>query len=740
MKKIIYGALSAALLLGTATSCSDFLDQSSSSQATKDFVFSDPTTMRGAMQNVYNQWRSDGSGSFYDFIVSATDMENQPEAHGSQIQRWTSSYFYGWIGNKGASGYGPENYDVTNFNGMYKSVWTSLYKIVGLSNTIINNFEESADYEKIMAQGHPSELSQIYGEAITMRATMYYELTRRYGDLAFQTVAGEAATHLTNRDSICEYILKDLERVIPLMYRDGEEASINKTYFNRTYAEGLVGRICLWEAGYQTRRTDMGENYYTNLEGQPLSFEKVSESSKYQCFYGRRSDWRDFYTLAEKYLGDAISNPGDIHLQTTDPRTDARFKDTPNPYQYVFQQNMMGVDTENPTLADESVHEIPDTHANGNSERPYAFGRPSNGGSSNYYPCKSYGQSRFNPLYYYDMFDPNDMRRDVTCTVTLSDGHGAEMLLSFEKGSRNRGGIALNKWDENRMNHPWTSKQRQSGTNNPYMRFSDIILMQAEVKAGLGKDAEAKQYLEQIRNRAFGSAAKANTDAYIAEQGSLTAAIINERGLEFGGEGSRKYDLIRTNMLDKAVTSFRTKIADMLTDLKTKGYHRFANGNEISNYVWTKMVDAKSQYGYRLTAQCPSDKTDDPVLYPSWRGQNDDWDAVADYNGTPKSALTAGNMTNLAIKGLFKHIEPGSAEAKALEADGYKMEPWAIKIWAVLSNGEYVANQNAEDQYSDYIYDGYTIGQPPIYILPMGGDIIKNANGALHNGYGFADK
>lgn len=71
--------MGASLLAGATTSCSDFLDRRSPSQTTKDFVLSDPTTLRAAMQNVYDVWRSDGSGAFYDFIVSATDMENQPE-------------------------------------------------------------------------------------------------------------------------------------------------------------------------------------------------------------------------------------------------------------------------------------------------------------------------------------------------------------------------------------------------------------------------------------------------------------------------------------------------------------------------------------------------------------------------------------------------------------------------------------------------------------------------------------
>ena len=724
MKKILYSMLGATLLLGT-TSCSDFLEQTSSSEVDKEFVVSTESTLRGAMYSIYDKWRSDGlshgNGTFYNFIVSSSDTEIQPEAYGSQLNRWVPSYFYGYVdSNYGTRG--TENIDPFG-NGMYESTWTNFYGIIGKCNPIINSMEEKADFKEMMS-GAPTILTQIYGEAICMRATCYYELIRHYGDIAFQIEAGKVATHLTNRDSIAEFILEDLKRVIPVMFRSGESSGIDKSNFNRTYAEGLVGRICLWMGGYQTRRTDMGDNFYTKLDGTSVSFDKVSESTSRKCFYGRRTDWQTFYTVAEKYLGDAIAEHGNVVFQTTDPRSGDRYG---NPYQYVFQQTMVGWKTDN-TFADESVYEVPETHAVGNSERPYAFGRPSEGGGSNAYPCKNYDQARLAPLYYYNDFDPADMRRDVTCAITGSDGKGAEKLINFKKGSRTSGGIGLNKWDENRMTMPWTAKQRQSGINNPFMRFADIILMQAEVKAALGKDGEARTYLDMIRNRAFGSAQKANTDAFIAKCGSLLDACIEERKFEFGGEGSRKWDLIRTNKLGKTIAAFYKESADMLSDLKSQGYHQFANGNVISNYVWTKLVDAKKSYGYRLTTQCPAGMEGDPVLYPSWRGQNDDWAAVAASNGTSAAALTAGDLTNLAIKGLFTYIDPNGAEAKALEADGYKKENWAIDI---VNNAE---------QYSTLIYNGYEEGEPPIYMLMMGGNIIKNANGAFHNGYGFRDE
>ena len=95
-----------------------------------------------------------------------------------------------------------------------------------------------------------------------------------------------------------------------------------------------------------------------------------------------------------------------------------------------------------------------------------------------------------------------------------------------------------------------------------------------------------------------------------------------------------------------------TRIID---EVVANGYAQFDNGNQLPAYIWTKMVDARTQYGYRLTGQCPAGKENDPVLYPSWRGQHDDWGSLY-----PKVAGVT--ETNVAIKGLFKYIAPGSAE------------------------------------------------------------------------------
>ena len=107
-------------------------------------------------------------------------------------------------------------------------------------------------------------------------------------------------------------------------------------------------------------------------------------------------------------------------------------------------------------------------------------------------------------------------------------------------------------------------------------------------------------------------------------------------------------------------------------------------------------------------------------MYPGWRGVFDDWEGY-----TGKSIYSANPGTNLAFQGLFKHIEPGSAEAKALEADGYTMVNWGKDIL------------DYESDYSDYVFRGFVDGEAPIYFVPFHSSILETSMGIITNGYEF---
>lgn len=253
-----------------------------------------------------------------------------------------------------------------------------------------------------------------------------------------------------------------------------------------------------------------------------------------------------------------------------------------------------------------------------------------------------------------------------------------------------------------------------------------MYLGYAEACAATGDNAEAKTYLTKVRNRAFRTADEANVEGFINKEGSLLKAIIDERGFEFAGEGDRRFTLIRTGLLPEKIKEIKDLTRKMLDGLKTKGSYTFENGNTISAYIYTKNVDAAGMkdangntiYGYRLTTQCPEGKENDPVLYPSWRGQKDNWDELGlDYGTkTPK--------TNLAIKGLFAPVS--DEEAEELTKDGYKKVDWGKTL---------VDN---DDEYYKYLFYDYDYVSAPIYLWPFTPNII--ATGGFVNGYGFSNK
>jgi hypothetical protein len=259
------------------------------------------------------------------------------------------------------------------------------------------------------------------------------------------------------------------------------------------------------------------------------------------------------------------------------------------------------------------------------------------------------------------------------------------------------------------------------------MRMSEVYLGYAEACAITGDNDQARAYLDKIRNRAFGSAANANTDAFISKCGGLFKAIIQERGFEFAAEGDRRWTLIRTGLLPEAIKHIKEETRKMIDGLKTNGYYEFENGNVISNYVWTKLIDAKDSIGYRLTTQCPAGKEDNGLLYPGWRGQNDDWEKASEIiEDKAKHFTYKDTKTNLAIKGLFSYIDPNGAEAAELQAQGFKKQNWGIDI------------VNNEDEYYKYLFYDYDYTKAPIYLWPFTPNIIST--GGFTNGYGFAQK
>ena len=717
--KRIYNYLLAAVCSVAAVSCN--LDTHSPSVVDGDFVFSGIETAEPAILGAYNQLITEVNNGY---VPNFTNI-------GSDIERCSVGNITDLVG--GAQLY-LEPYDEKNFNiDFQKGNWDRFYSCIFKCNSVIENIEAQSNFDEIVKTA-PNDLSDLLGQAYGIRAMVYFDMTRYYGDVIYVTKPRQVINELTNRDAIMEMEIENLIRIEPYLYALGENNHLSDRV-TRNFVDGMIARMCFQTAGYQTRRTDLGDSFYTDKDGNKISYEVWGTDASKNAVYNRRSDWKKFYEKAIPYLEKAVNQSAGASLTTVDPRSDSQKRTYGNPFQYYFQT------VTEAKKAPETIYEIT-MKETGGSRIAYNFGRGS-GGSSPGLPPKANAQICSYPEVYYGEYDPQDMRRDVSMSVTGSTGLGVEQLYNFNLTNRLTIGMGLNKYDLNRVETP-DLRQLYSGISYIYMRQADVILMLAEAYAVTGQSAKAAAELRKVHDRAFPAAVRDQkyNELLTKVGGDIFDAIIEERKLEFQGENIRRWDLIRTGKLPEVAVSFRKQLTDHMAELKANGYVQFDNGNQLPAYVWTKLVNARAEYGYRLTAQTPEGMENDPVLYPGWRGQHDDWQAAKDYQvntrGNAVKPVPVEDKTNLAIVGLFRYIDPASAEAAALEAEGYVKTPWAVGMYIPSGKTEPDANQEAE--WSTKFMGGYTDADyaaklAPIYLIPMESTVV--ATTGIKNGYGF---
>ncbi|GAB4000258.1 RagB/SusD family nutrient uptake outer membrane protein [Spirosoma daeguense] len=102
----------------------------------------------------------------------------------------------------------------------------------------------------------------------------------------------------------------------------------------------------------------------------------------------------------------------------------------------------------------------------------------------------------------------------------------------------------------NKYKAPISAPDDRSGDNLPVLRYSDVLLMYAEVLNELGRSAEAIPYVQQVRTRAGMTNALTGLD-----KTALQTLIAKERQTEFCFENQRWYDLKRTGKAIEVMTA-----------------------------------------------------------------------------------------------------------------------------------------------------------------------------------------
>lgn len=156
---------------------------------------------------------------------------------------------------------------------------------------------------------------------------------------------------------------------------------------------------------------------------------------------------------------------------------------------------------------------------------------------------KSTGSGQVAKLDLVKDYEPNDTRKEFSVKFASDPQVNDWFITKFRDVSDGAG-------TEGRGGNDWI-----------LIRYADVMLLLAETKMHLGKDAEAIALLNEVRERAgLPSYQESLTDsAYKSKYPTLKEAILHERRVELAFENQRWFDLIRNYDAEGLVSYFKTK-------------------------------------------------------------------------------------------------------------------------------------------------------------------------------------
>ena len=208
------------------------------------------------------------------------------------------------------------------------------------------------------------------------------------------------------------------------------------------------------------------------------------------------------------------------------------------------------------------------------------------------------GNSSVNPLpSYFYLFDSTDTRRDVTITPYFVAANGvtkitpgSQALVSITDGKYRRD------WISNPTIDPASSVQYFS-LKWQIIRYADVLLMLAEAENEISSpNAAAYNAINMVRRRGFGkpiSTPDVTVDIPLGlSKTEFFKYLVRERALELGGEGIRKYDLIRWNLLETAINETRNNLnrmaiaTAMIQSTYMAGYPSYSLSNTLPSSMY----------------------------------------------------------------------------------------------------------------------------------------------------------
>ncbi len=497
MKLKIYIPALAVAMGALSTSCD--LEVESQSSLERSDVFEDLTLADAAVMATHNSFSETNSyrGRFLPYYGLNTDIEWINGCTTTKPKE--DKYMLCWYDPQASS---------TQMN-TANNAWAKLYEAIERLNNCIVGLRASSHIGE-------SDFQQLLGESLTLRAFIYLDLVKAWGDVParFEPITDETQyLPRSSRDVIYEQILADLEEAEDLVaWPNGNDYTTTVERVSKSFVKGLRARVALYAGGYSQRK-----------DGVRLS---------------NNFDRTEMYQIALQECKDVI---------------EAGYNSLGE-----FEDNFKNLCQDNVNAGGESLFELP--FSDGRGRVLYTYGIKHQ--SEDLYTKQAQGGVNGPvPTLYYN-YDPDDVRRDITCVPyewksVSNDATKAEQDL-----------LSAKKWCFGKLRYEWMTRRVTStnddGVNWQVMRMADIYLMAAEAANELGDISTAWTYMKPVLDRALPADKVSELQAkYTASKDAFFEGIVDQRAFEFAGEMLRKADLIRWNLLTEKLTEAKSDLDDL---------------------------------------------------------------------------------------------------------------------------------------------------------------------------------
>ncbi len=363
-------------------------------------------------------------------------------------------------------------------NGKVLGLWSDRFTGIYRANLLIENID-NIDFPNRETRDY------FYGEARFLRALLYFDLVRFFGNVPLferPLVAAEVRVQQADPGDVYAFLVNELVEIIPKLRETIPSAEVGRA--STWAAKALLGRVYLYYQDYAQPVFGLGDLPISSAEVVGHLEDIVNQSG-----HALLPDFADLWGTAGNNNNEAVFSIQ--HITNT-------FGD------WGFLNGSIGNWATTMTgLRGVGFHPI--------YSRGWSF-QPVTGDLAG-----SFNQDT-DSRYFVSILDP----------VAEGVNHAPDEMYQFQ-------GFVFKKFYPRNQDTPSVNVDFNWPYNRPVFRLADVKLMAAELGS-----ANAQLYFDQVRERAYGSdfvsipATKEN--------------IMEERRLEFAGEGHRYWDLLRMGL------------------------------------------------------------------------------------------------------------------------------------------------------------------------------------------------